>query len=50
MLWAISHYIYHNEENYSIIRKEIYETALLEKPLIPNIYSDSERGRMKIHD
>jgi len=50
MFRAISHYIYHNEENYPIIRKEIYETALLKKHLIPNIYIDSERGRMKIHE
>lgn len=50
MFPAISHYIYYNEENYPIIRKEIYETALLKKHLIPNIYIDSERGRMKIHE
>jgi hypothetical protein len=47
MFRAISHYIYHNDENYPIIRKEIYEAALLKKPLIPNIYIDSEKGRMK---
>ena len=47
---SLSYFLYNNEDNYKQIRKEIFEYSQTIKSIIPNVFIDTEKGKMKIHD